>query len=102
MNDIKKIAQKYVQNVQNSGIPVINAYLFGSYAKGNSHKDSDIDICIVSNTFGDDTIQESVNLRRLAFGIDNRIEPVPFTELELQDKYSTLASEIKKHGVALL
>jgi predicted nucleotidyltransferase len=99
MNDINSIAQKYVQNIKNSGISVISAYLFGSYAKGNPREDSDIDICIVSNNFSDDYIKESVNLRKLAFGIDDRIEPIPFTPNDLNDKYSTLASEIKKYGI---
>lgn len=99
MNDINAIAQKYVQNIKNSGVPVLDAYLFGSYAKGNPHKDSDIDICIVSDSFGNDYIKESVNLRKLAFGIDSRIEPIPFTPDDLNDKYSTLASEIKKYGI---
>jgi uncharacterized protein len=99
MNDINTIAQRYVQNIRNSGVPVLEAYLFGSYAKGNPHKDSDIDICIVSDSFGNDYIQESVNLRKLAFGIDIRIEPVAFTPSDLEDKYSTLASEIKKYGI---
>lgn len=102
MNNIQKIAKKYVQNVQNSGIPVINAYLFGSYVKGNNHKDSDIDVCIVSNTFSDDYIKEAVKLRSLAFDIDSRIEPIPFTESDMQNKYSSLASEISKHGTSLL
>jgi len=101
MNNVNAIAQKYVQNIKNSGVPVLNAYLFGSYAKGNHHKDSDIDICIVSNNFGNDYIKESVNLRKFAFEIDSRIEPVPFTPDDLNDKYSTLASEIKKYGILI-
>lgn len=96
------IAKKYVQVVQDSGLPVVKAYLFGSYAKGNNHKDSDIDICIVSNAFTDDYIREAVKLRRLAYGIDIRIEPVPFTELDLQNRYSSLASEITKYGSRLM
>ena len=101
MNNVNAIAQKYVQNIKNSGVPILNAYLFGSYAKGNHHKDSDIDICIVSNNFGNDYIKESVNLRKFAFEIDSRIEPVPFTPDDLNDKYSTLASEIKKYGILI-
>lgn len=101
MNDITTIAQKYIQDLKKSGISVIDAYLFGSHAKGNTHKDSDIDICVVSNSFGNDYIEESVNLRRLAYGIDSRIEPIPFTPDDLNDKYSSLASEIKKYGIIL-
>ncbi len=98
---IKKIANKYLLKIIRSGIPVDSAYIFGSYAKGNPHKDSDIDICIVSNSFGNDYIEESINLRKMAFGIDSRIEPVPFTSNDLKDKYSTLASEIKRYGILI-
>lgn len=99
MNDVTAVAQKYVQDVKKSGLTVVSAYLFGSYAKGNPHKDSDIDICIVSDSFGDDYIKESVGLRKVAFGIDSRIEPVAFKPDDLNDKYSSLASEIKKYGI---
>jgi len=58
MKNIKKIANKYILEVVKSGISVNAAYLFGSYAKGNSNKDSDIDICIVSSKFGKDYFQE--------------------------------------------
>ncbi len=101
-SSIQKIAKRYVKVVKDSGVPVTNAFLFGSYAKGNSHKDSDIDVCIVSNIFSDDYIEEAVKLRRLAFTVDNRIEPIPFTELDMQNKYSSLASEISKYGINLL
>jgi len=102
MRNVQKIAKKYVKTVQDSGIPVIKAYLFGSYARGNNHIDSDIDICIVSNVFSHDYIKEAVKLRHLAFNIDNRIEPIPYTELDLKNKYSSLASEISKYGINLM
>ena len=102
MKKITDIAKQYVKSVKNSGMNISNAYLFGSYAKGNPHKDSDIDICIVSDQFGDDYIDEAVKLRVISFDVDNRIEPVPFTTLDLNDKYSSLASEIKKYGISLI
>jgi len=102
MKKITDIAKQYVKSVKRSGVPISNAYLFGSYAKGNPRKDSDIDICIVSDQFGDDYIDEAVKLRVISFDVDNRIEPVPFTTLDLNDKYSSLASEIKKYGISLI
>ena len=102
MKNIKKIAGEYVDAVVKSGIPVDSAYLFGSYAKKTSNKFSDIDICIVSPKFGKDYFEESLKLRSITDKVDSRIEPVPFKPEDLNDKYSTLASEIKKYGINLM
>lgn len=99
MKNIKKIANKYIAEVIKSGIPVSSAYLFGSYAKGNSNKYSDIDICIISPKFGKDYFEESLKLRFITSVVDLRIEAVPLNPKDLDDKYSTLASEIKKYGI---
>lgn len=102
MTDIKKIAIDYLNQVKNDGIPVTNAYLFGSYAKGSANRFSDIDICVISPKFGVDYFEESLNLKRSANKVDLRIEPVPFSLTDMGDKYSTLASEIAKYGVPLI
>lgn len=101
MKNIKKIANKYIDKVKKSGITVKSAYLFGSYAKGNPTTNSDIDICIISPNFGQDYFDESLKLRYLTNKIDTRIEAVPFSLTDLDDKYSTLATEIKKYGIPL-
>lgn len=101
MKNIKKIANKYLLEVVKSGIPVNAAYLFGSYAKGDSNKNSDIDIGIVSSKFGKDYFEESLKLRFLTSDIDARIEAVPLNPKDINDKYSTLAAEIRKYGIQL-
>lgn len=102
MKKITDIAKQYVKSVKKSGIDVSNAYLFGSYAKENPHKDSDIDICVISPKFGKDYFEESLKLRHITNKIDLRIEPVPLNPKDMKDKYSTLASEIKKYGISLI
>ena len=102
MKNIKKIANKYIEEVKKSGITVKSAYLFGSYAKGNPHTDSDIDICIISPNFGKDYFEESIKLRFLTSNVDTRIEAIPFSLTDLNDKYSTLATEIKKYGIPIV
>ena len=96
------IVKKYLTEVRRLGINIDRAYLFGSYAKGNPKESSDIDMCVVSNLFGHDYFDEMVMLRKLAISIDAKIEPVPFTPSDLEDKYNTLASEIRKYGKTLL
>ena len=101
MKNIKKIVNKYVTEVIKSGIPVNSVYLFGSYAKGDSNVYSDIDVCVISSKFGKDYIEESLKLRSLTNNIDSRIEAVPMNPKDFADKYSTLASEIKKYGIPI-
>lgn len=44
---------------------------------------------------------EKVKLRHLSWGIDDRIEPIAYRPEDLDDRYSTLAHEIKTHGILL-
>ena len=45
--DALKISHRYLNRVRKSDIEFTEAWLFGSYAKGNQHENSDIDIAIV-------------------------------------------------------
>ncbi|EKD87344.1 MAG: DNA polymerase, beta-like protein region, partial [uncultured bacterium] len=101
MTDALKKATLFVKKLDTEGIPVHAAYLFGSYAKGTAGKDSDIDVCIVSPTFGNDYIKEMVALRKISLQIDSKIEPVPFGLHDINDPYSSIASEIHKGGIRL-
>lgn len=98
---VKNIADKYIGKVVNAGIPVSAAYIFGSYAKNNANVFSDIDICIISEKFGRDYFRESIILGNLANDVSYKIEAVPMNPNDMNDKYSTLATEIKKYGVLL-
>lgn len=101
MNQAVIIGKKFVDKVRQAGIRVKAAYLFGSFAKNKTHKWSDIDICIVSPEFGRDYFDEEVKLRHLTWDVDDRIEPVAYAPEDLKDRYSTLAHEIKTHGILL-
>lgn len=101
MKDPIKKVKLFIKKLNDSGVPVDSAYLFGSYAKGSAGKNSDIDVCVVSSVFGKDYIKEMVNLRKISLGIDSRIEPVPFSLNDINDPYSSLASEITKNGISI-
>lgn len=103
----KKLTQSIINIVRNYGrvvaqtFPVQEVIVFGSYAKGAMHPDSDIDVCIVSPKFGKDLFEESIILDRLTDDIDIRIEAHPMNQELLSNKYDTLASEIRNHGIAI-
>ena len=97
--DALSIAQTYVNQVKRAGVPVKEAYLFGSYAKGKVWEGSDIDICIVSNSFGKNYFSEKQLLNRLALQTDPRIEPVAYSSSDFDNKYDALTDEVKRFGV---
>ena len=100
-NIVVQKAKKFVNLVNNRGIPVQKAYLFGSYAAGQADESSDIDICIVSTQLGHDLIDEMVLLDRIGSEIDSRIEPYPMNPADFNEKYNMLAHEIKTYGILL-
>jgi predicted nucleotidyltransferase len=70
-----KIAREYAALVSNK-YPVNRVMLYGSFARGNYHENSDIDIAVVVDKIEDDFLQEFTELFKLRRGISNRIEPV--------------------------
>ena len=78
---------------------VEKVYLFGSYADGKMTSDSDIDIAIVSSSFGKNRFDDNVALGKLTWGIDTRIEPIAFTPKEFEEQF--FAQEIKMKGIKI-
>ncbi|MDR1724044.1 MAG: nucleotidyltransferase domain-containing protein [Tannerella sp.] len=93
-----ELAQHYIDKVS-ARYKIRRAFLFGSYAKGNHHADSDIDVAIVfanvANLF--DTQIELMQLRRDG---DLIIEPHVFREEDFTGN-NPLVSEIIKNNIEL-
>lgn len=71
-------------------------YLFGSFAKGSYHKDSDIDLALVFDDY-DNLLHMQWELMRIRRSIDSRIEPHPFRERDFEIS-NPLVYEILKSG----
>jgi predicted nucleotidyltransferase len=93
--DALNIAQKYAEIVKKN-FDFQKFILFGSYAKGNPHKDSDIDIAIVFSDY-DNRLDRQVELMKLTRKIDSRIEPHPFRENEFEIS-NPFVNEILTYG----
>jgi uncharacterized protein len=90
---------RFVRLVENNNIPVSKAILFGSYAKDQHTKESDIDVCLVSDAFRGWGIEQEISLSILASQIDHRIEAIAITSAKYnKDVLSPLIHEIKKTG----
>ena len=89
-----------LRDVEN--IHVDKVILFGSRSKGKGHKDSDIDIAIISRDFGKDRYREGSRLFEIAAEVDPRIEPVPVSLRSWkEDMWVPLFYEIKKNGIEI-
>jgi len=99
--DIIAIAKQYSDLIKSANFPIQigKSYLFGSFAKGNPHEDSDIDIAFVVNDWAggyEETVLPAWKLRR---NIDFRIEPhfvVP------DEDYANFLPEIQRTGIELV
>lgn len=95
------MARRFKTALEEAGIPFSSVTLFGSAARDTMHAHSDIDIAVVGASFKNDRMQEMHELWRLRRPISNKIQPIWFYPEHLEDKYSTLAMEIKKDGITV-
>ena len=100
--EIRDIILQYVNVLTTNGIRVEKAVLYGSYASGNVHAGSDLDLAIVSPDFGKDRFEEGKMLLRIAWRVDPRIEPVPISSESYEnDTWIPLIYEIRQKGIEL-
>jgi len=55
-------------------------FLYGSAAKGEARKESDIDISVVADNIDGDFINAEIRLYRIHLDVDDRIEPILINE----------------------
>jgi predicted nucleotidyltransferase len=99
-NDVLNSVERFLDAVQRNR-KIDAAYIYGSQVLGIAHAWSDIDVALISRDFSENLFQETIELMNLAAGIDERIEPRPFTP----DRFGPndpLASEIKRTGQQLI
>jgi len=93
---IKKV-KRYLNELTRYGINIEKAYLYGSYARSNYHKDSDIDIVIISSDFQGMRFYDWQRIAPLTEDIDVRIEPMPYRPEDFTDS-DRLAVEVMANG----
>jgi predicted nucleotidyltransferase len=94
---IVKSIQNYLRAVEQKGIPVKYGVLFGSYAKGQQHEWSDIDLLVVSPRYDKKwTHKDWARLWLIAADTDVRIEPIPVGEKQYQEDDSSVIIEVAR------
>ena len=93
INIAKKFSEKAINVLKADEI-----ILFGSYARGTNHKDSDIDIALVINNNKYNFFKAYAKLSEICREIDTRIEPII---LERNKDFSGFLEMIQKEGIVV-
>lgn len=98
---IKTIIENYISVLRDNNISIKNAYLFGSYAKGNNNEWSDIDIALISDLFEGVRIKDKDKIRRITLSVSSNLEILPFNPDDFNSE-NPLAKEIIETGIRLV
>jgi len=98
--DVISKAKEYSELVKASNLPIQidEVYLFGSFAKGTPHKDSDIDIAFVVSNWAGGYFDTIVPIWSLCKEIDVRIEP---HIIDPEEDYAYFLREVKRTGILI-
>ncbi len=101
--EVEKTLSDYIKNLKKE-IRVKCAILFGSYAKSDWGKDSDIDIAVFSDFFSHKDRTESIAFlleRALEYDLD--IQPIAFDEKDFENyKENPFIDEIVTTGIRIV
>ncbi|MBN1903606.1 MAG: nucleotidyltransferase domain-containing protein [Deltaproteobacteria bacterium] len=92
---------EYIKRLKENDIGVWRLYLYGSYAKGTQHPESDIDLAVFLDKENIDGIKDDVELMRLRWDIDLNIEPHAFARTDF-DETDPFVNEIITTGERIL
>ena len=98
-NEAIKLARRYLRRISRK-YQIENAILFGSFAKGTNHADSDIDIAIIFKS-ADDIIDLQIELLKMRSDDDLLIEPHPFNKQDFNIS-NPIAAEIIRNGIEII
>ncbi len=88
---------EYIEILKKDKLPIDGAIVFGSQAKRSAHKDSDIDLCIISSKFKD-PFKAMHYLMMKSYQVNASIEPHPYSPKYFVSE-DPLVWEIKKIGI---
>jgi predicted nucleotidyltransferase len=95
---------EYIKILNESGLKIEKAFLFGSAARNEAREESDIDVMLVSSRFDDQSDDLVFGLIwKLTRKVDSRIEPyaVGLSRFD-NDEVSPLLQIVKKEGIPVI
>ncbi len=98
--DALKLTNEYINRLLLNKVNIHSAYLFGSFAKGNSKKDSDIDLAIVFDKVVN-MFETEIKLMTLRKDNETIIEPHVFEKDDFV-RINPFISEILNTGIKIM
>ncbi len=98
------IVRQYLRNLAQQGIFARMGVIFGSYASGQPHQWSDIDLVVVSPAFDGTFSRDMIDsLWYVAARTDSRIEPIPCGERQwVEDAVTPIIEIARREGVQVV
>jgi len=90
-----------IKSIEKNNIRIEFAYLFGSYAKNNFHRQSDIDLAIVSKDFEGIRFLDREKIAKCVIENDISIDPITFRPEDFTLE-NPIVKEIKETGILIL
>ena len=97
---LEKIINNYINILKSDKLPIKKVVLYGSYAKKEQNKWSDVDLCIVSPKFSNSWKATDYLWKNLIFDMQYTIEPIGFSLKDFNEG-SPLINEIKTTGIEI-
>lgn len=98
---IEKTVKVYLEQLENIGIHVQQAILFGSYATGKNDEWSDIDLAIVSKDFIGNRFEDRNRMRKVTLKVNSDISPMPYRPEDFNES-DYFVREILKTGIRII
>jgi predicted nucleotidyltransferase len=86
--EILEIVSRLLSALESAGFRVAEAYLFGSYARGDWLKSSDVDLVVVSPDFAGIRWLDRLDLvarLQVRLGLEKWVEVLPYTPEEFEE-----------------
>jgi predicted nucleotidyltransferase len=100
--DVIRLLQLYIRLLNDAGLRIQKAFLYGSFARNEASADSDIDVMLVSEQFDSNDIKEKARAWQLTRKVDLRIEPFTIgAKRFFSDDDSALVDQVKKEGIEI-
>ncbi len=95
-----RISKTYLKRLRSSNFKFSEVWLFGSYATGSYHKDSDVDLAIVLSDDVNHTFDTDVQLMIIRKGEETIIEPHAFAKDEFNNSLP-IYNQIVEKGIRI-
>jgi uncharacterized protein len=92
-------AKEFIRLLSENGVPITEAYLFGSAARGESTEVSDIDVAVVSPAFQGILFHDINKISKYRRKVDLRLEIHPFSLMEIESDPPAFFQHIQKEGI---